>query len=107
MGGIRRAARRDANHGAIRDAARKCGASWLDLPAHEAGTPDALVGYCGITDAWEIKDGSRSPSGRRLRSGQVKFAAEWKGRKPVVIKSVEEAVARLVELRKCRARASR
>lgn len=92
---MRRAARTDANHSEIVDALRDAGCWVLDLSAVGDGCPDLLVH--GPTFNWhfvllEIKDGSKSPSRRKLTPDQVEFHAGCRG--PVVIvKNVTEALA--------------
>lgn len=71
-----RAARVDANHGAVVAALRAAGCLVLDLSAVGRGCPDLLVyhrrtGYFLV----EVKDGAKVPSKRRLRATQVTFAA--------------------------------
>jgi hypothetical protein len=91
---VRRAARVDANHGAIVSALRKVGCSVLDLSRLAHGTPDVLI-YSPRMCAYvlvEIKDGAKAPSKRKLTEAQIKFHNEWRG-PVVVVESVDEALA--------------
>lgn len=91
---MRRAARTDDNHSEIVDALRDAGCWVLDLSAVGNGCPDLLVH--GPVHAWhfvmlEIKDGSKSPSRRKLTPDQIAFHAGCRG-PVVVVKSVAEAL---------------
>lgn len=75
---MRYAKRTDDNHAAVRDRLRELvpGATVRDLSGAGAGIPDLLVGYAGQNFLFEIKDGSKSPSKRKLTRAQVKFFDE-------------------------------
>ena len=75
----------DLNQAEIRDAARKAGASWLNLSAVGGGCPDALVGAHGRSWLVEVK----RPKGT-LTPAQVEFMASWKGEKVYVVRDVDE-----------------
>lgn len=78
--------KRDANEPEIIAALEAIGCTVVKL--HEP--LDLLVGYRGITFMIEVKN----PEGRdRLQPDQAAFIATWKGRKPEVVRTVEEAVA--------------
>lgn len=89
---MRRAARTDANHAAIRDALRKAGASVADTSAVGSGFPDLVVGLRGRNLLVEVKDGSRKPSERALTPAQAEFAQAWRGQWAKV-ESVDQALA--------------
>ena len=76
-----RAAKVDANHGAIRDHLKTKGWSVLSLARLGNGAPDLLVGRRGFSALVEVK----SSVGKRLREGQQLFARSWNG---VCIKAV-------------------
>lgn len=99
----RHARKVDANHAAIVAAFRAAGASVLDLHVVGNDCPDLLVGVCGIDQLVEVKDGAKVLSARKLSDGQAEFQRTWRGRKPVVVETVEQAV-QLVELAKHEAR---
>jgi len=86
---MRRRAKRDANHGAIVAALRKCGWWVLDLSAQGGGCPDLLADRRGRTCFIEIKN----KDGRnRLEPHQ----REWHAQAPwpvVVVHSVDDVKA--------------
>lgn len=43
------------------------------------GFADLAVGYKGRTFLFEVKDGSKPPSARKLKPLEQKFATEWRG----------------------------
>jgi Holliday junction resolvase len=86
---VKRAARIDDNHRDVVEALRQLGASVVSLAA---GVPDALVGLRGKTYLVEIKDGSKSPSRRRLTPDQVAFVEAWRGSPVVILTSVDDAI---------------
>ena len=90
-----RAARVDANQPEIVEALRKAGASVECLHAVGKGVPDLLVGYRGSTVLMEVKDGSKPPSERKLRQNQQEWHTRWKGAKPFVVESIEQALEAL------------
>lgn len=87
-----RAARVDENQAAIVQALRHIGASVELLHRVGGGCPDLLVGYHGDIILIEIKDENQPPNKRKLRPSQVRWAAAWQGRPPVLVKSPQEAV---------------
>lgn len=66
--------------------------SVLDLSQLGGGVPDLLA--CRGPRCWlfEVKDGTKPPSARRLTDDQIKFKARWLGQWAVV-ESAEQAVA--------------
>lgn len=85
--------RKDANHNAIVRAFQQAGASVLDLSGVGGGCPDLLVGIGGVDLLVEVK----LPVGKRggtahsaLNHLQRAFHAHWRGRTPVVIRTVED-----------------
>jgi len=80
---VRRAARTDRNHSEIVAAFRKMGCSVLSLARLGGGIPDLLVsvGVFGYGDTFliEVKDGSKSPSRRKLTEDQQHFKDNWRG----------------------------
>jgi hypothetical protein len=94
----RQAARVDANHSLVVGALRACGCEVLSLAAIGRGCPDILAKLPNSSRLLiiEVKDGTKSPSKRKLTPAQVEFHKRW----PVlVVESVEQAVAALVEPR--------
>jgi hypothetical protein len=92
---MRRAAKVDANQGAIVKALRDAGCWVLDLSGVGNGCPDLLVH--GPVSPWslhllEIKDGAKVPSARKLTPDQIRFHAGCNA--PLsVVKNVDEALA--------------
>jgi hypothetical protein len=88
---------RDANERDIVTALRCFGASVQQLDAK--GCPDLLVGYEGVTLLMEVKPehgkaerhSKRTASG--LRETQEAWWATWRGLRPVVVTTAEEAIA--------------
>lgn len=76
---MRRAARVDANHAQIVEAYRLMGCSFLSLAPLGRGAPDGAVGWAGLTDLVEIKDGAKPKSAQALTPDQKKFWNTWKG----------------------------
>lgn len=91
---MRRAARVDANHSEIVQGLRKAGCSVLDLSRVGQGCPDICVGFGGINLLMEIKDGSKSPSARKLTVDEVKFHRGWSGA-VTVVNSLEDAIKQI------------
>lgn len=72
--------RTDANQQEIVALLRQIpGVTCTSLAAVGDGVPDILLGYKGRNWLFEIKDGNKPPSKRRLTEAQKKFHAEWRG----------------------------
>lgn len=84
----RYAQRKDANQGEIVAALEAIGCDVIVL--HEPC--DLLIGHQGRTLCFEIKDGRKVPSARKLTRNQVKFHSQWRGHKAIV-STVDEALA--------------
>lgn len=76
---MRRAARVDANHAEIVAALRAAGCSVSSIAAVGGGLPDLLVGRSGMNYLLEVKDGSKSPSARRLTKDEQEWHDVWRG----------------------------
>ena len=83
----------DANQPAIVRALRCMGFTVQHLHGVGKGCPDLLCGWRGETHLIEVKDGDKAPSARRLTDDQEEWHAAWRGAKPVILTSVEEAIA--------------
>lgn len=84
-----RAKKIDANQKKIVEQLRKCGYSVQSLASIGKGTPDILVGTNigsggGRNYLFEIKDGSKTPSQRKLTPDEVKWIENWRGQVNVV-----------------------
>lgn len=95
--------RRDANERAIIDALTRVGAAVQQL---EPPAPDLLVSYRDILYLIEVKDAdaglaARSPHRRNSLEGpmaaltpsQVTWWMHWRGKAPVIVMTVDEALA--------------
>jgi Holliday junction resolvase len=91
------ARRVDDNQSDIVKALRACGAV-VRVITQGDGIPDLLVAYRGYTILIEVKDGSKSPSHRKLTDAEQEFFDKWTGGMLVIVNSVEEA---LDVLKKC------
>jgi len=97
---MRYAKRTDANHETLVRALRLClgkEGTVLDLSGAGRGTPDIMVGTVlpdGIARnfLFEIKDGAKCPSRKRLTPPQERFHGAWMGHVDVV-ESAAEAMA--------------
>ena len=88
---MRRAARTDSNQRSIVSGLREQGMSVLDLSGVGKGCPDIAVGYAGSNWLFEIKDGSKPPSARRLTPAEKSFHNTWAGQVSVVT-SLDDAL---------------
>ena len=89
---MRRAARIDANQEQVVSALRAAGATVHSLAGVGVGVPDLLVGYQGKTILFEVKDGYKPPSARRLTEDQLKWHGAWRGGPLAVVDSVDAAL---------------
>ena len=88
-----RNARRDTNEQDIVDALVAAGASVARIGRD--GVPDLLVGYLGETYLLEVKReaGPRGGTkGKKLNAKQQAFWKGWKGRAPVLVRTVGDAL---------------
>jgi hypothetical protein len=90
-----RARRVDANLTAIVSAYRALGCTvWICN-----SNVDCIVGYSGISELVEVKDGSKPPSARVLTPAQVAFRRVWTGGIRLV-KSLDEVAAHVADIRR-------
>jgi len=94
-----RAARVDDNHVAVVEALRKAGAMVQSLAAVGDGVPDLLIGIRGKLALFEIKDGSKSPSRRKLTPDQVKWHEQWAGYPVFTVDCVDAALRMLAVMK--------
>ena len=88
---MRRAAKIDDNQREIVDALRQAGCSVQSLAGVGKGVPDLVVGFRDRNFLLEIKDGSKSPSKRKLTPDEQNFHSMWKGQ-VVIVENVDEAL---------------
>ena len=87
---MRRAAKVDANHVEITAALRGIGATVK--PTHQLkGFVDLVVGFRGKNYLFEIKDGSKPPSARKLTGKEQEFHDTWNG-SVCIVESVQDAL---------------
>ena len=87
----RRAAKVDTNQPDVVRDLRQMGVSVTHLHSVGMGCPDILCGWRGANYAFEIKDGSLPPSGRRLTPMEKRWHDDWRGQ-VAVIHTAEEAL---------------
>jgi hypothetical protein len=90
------AAKKDDNQDEIVSALKQMGATVTSIHQIGNGLPDILVGFRGKNYLFEIKDGKKVPSARRLTADEKKWMKLWRGHANVV-KSVNEAIEILTE----------
>lgn len=85
----------DDNHHDIVGALRQIGVGVEDTSAAGSGLPDLLCAFRGVLYLLEIKDGSKSPSRRKLTGPQVRVHAmlAQHGVRVHVVESVAAALA--------------
>jgi len=69
----------DANQTAVVKVARQLGATVESLATIGRGCPDLLLGYRGKNYLVEVKDGTKSPSRRKLLEAQERWHVSWNG----------------------------
>lgn len=94
-----RAAKVDANHAEVVEALRKAGANVQSLAEVGRGVPDLLVGIRGKLALFEIKDGSKPPSQRKLTPDQIAWHEQWAGFQVCTVDSVEAALRMLAVMK--------
>lgn len=100
---MRRAAHIDANQPEIVNAAVTAGATVLSLSALGCGVPDLLVGFQCVNMLWEVKNPERdTPSQRNADKESLKAQADWhawwRGPRPTVVTSVDQALSILANI---------
>lgn len=94
---MRRAAKQDDNHKAIRDALERLGCLVQDLSGVGKGVPDLLVWIASkrVLVLVEVKDGAKPKSAQKLTDDQIRFHSDWLGRDaPVcVVRSIDDVVS--------------
>lgn len=95
---MRKIARADENQYEIAKVVRQMGGTVEFLHQLGNGIPDLLIGFRGHNLIWEIKDGTKPRSQRKLTPDQEEWHANWKGNKQI-IKSMEDAHDFLAKLK--------
>lgn len=91
-GCLRYNARRDVTEEAIVRDLLRCGCTVQRLTGKDI--PDLLVGFKGENHLLEVK----SETGK-AKEGQLEWAAEWRGRKPRLVRCTEEALRAIGAIR--------
>lgn len=94
---MRPRARIDANQPDIVKALRAAGASVQSLADLGCGVPDLLIGWRGTNLLFEVKDGTKRPSARRLTPDEERWHGRWSGQ-VTVVESADAAVSALSTL---------
>jgi len=87
----------DANQREIVAALRKAGASVTSTAAVGNGYPDISVGIRKVNALFEIKDGSKPPSKRKLTPDEKAWHDAWRG-SVYIVESVDQALDILATL---------
>ena len=96
--GLRMARRVDANQKEIVSTFRSLGASVQILSDIGKGCPDIVVGAHGKNYLFEIKDGNKPLSAKKLTDCEQIFFSHWRGHVDV-IESVEEVIIFMSKLK--------
>lgn len=88
---MRRNARVDSNQPQIIKTFRAYGATVQLLHMVGKGCPDAIVGYAGVNLLVDSKDGSKSPSKRKLTEDEQLWHEQWKGQ-VCIVESEQDAI---------------
>ena len=89
----------DDNHGDIVDALRHAGCSVTSTAGLGGGFPDLCVGLMGRNVLFEVKDGAKVPSKRKLTKDEATWRAEWRG-EVYTVETVAEALAIVGDIRR-------
>lgn len=95
---VRRAARVDDNQAALVGELRAMGVMVQHLHMVGHGCPDILCGYRGRNYLFEIKDGAKQPSARKLTPQEKSWHRLWRGQVSVIC-TAEEAMTAMLEPR--------
>ena len=82
---MRKIGRVDTNQKELVTQLRKIGATVSILSNVGGGVPDIIVGYKGVNYLFEIKDGDKPPSQRKLTPDESKFFDTWQGNCHIVL----------------------
>lgn len=88
---MRQRAKVDANQKEIVKALEEYGATVLHLHQVGKGCPDIAVGWRGVNYFFEIKDGAKFKSERKLTADEKRWHETWRGTVHV-IESKEQAL---------------
>lgn len=86
---MRKFGRTDTNQSTVVRDLRKMGVSVLILSGVGEGCPDLCCGFRGRTYLFEVKDGNKRPSERRLTEDEKVFHLAWNGQVDVIETALE------------------
>lgn len=92
-------AKSDANSTELVKFIRSLGASFQythSIP----GALDGIIGYRGVDQRVEIKDPAKQPSARKLTDAEKEIFESWRGRKPIVIETIDDVTDLLFKITK-------
>lgn len=99
----RLANRRDSNHAAIVCAYQSVGCYVMDLSRVGAGVPDLLIGLMGVNQLVEIKVKGNERPNSDTGKAQERFKRDWRGGKVRRVRSVDDALDHVAEVRQAAA----
>ena len=88
---MRRAAKVDANQKKIVEQLRRCGFSVAHTHTIGKGFPDIICGSQNKNFLFEIKDGGKTKSQKKLTEDEEKFFQSWNGQISI-IETIEDAL---------------
>lgn len=83
----------DKNQKAIVEALEAAGASVLVTSRMGSGFPDLVVGLRGKNILIEVKNPENSYGRKGFNKNQQNFADFWRGSPPIIVRTVDEAMA--------------
>ena len=96
---VRQRAARDLNHNNIVAVFEALGATWMET-YQIPGELDGLVGIARIDQRVEIKNPDQPASKRALSAEEVETFEGWRGRRPVIIETEQDAIDLVSRLRR-------
>lgn len=96
-----RRGRKDANHDVIAQTFRDLGCSVIDTHRlGHRGFPDLVLGVAGETLVVEVKNPTNTYGRKGLSKSQLEFEQTWRGPPIQIIRSRDEAIAFVTQVRK-------
>ena len=88
----------DDNHRALVNALKAFGCT-VEPHNGTTGSPDLIVGCFGVMELVEVKPATNVKARGQLRESQVEWHARWKGPTPIVIRTLDDALALVSRMR--------
>ncbi len=92
------ARRKDDNHTEVVGWLRAMGCS-VETIHGATGMPDIICGLFGLTELVEVKPVAGETRRRELRETQREWHSKWKGRKPVVVRTLDDCAGLVASMR--------